>query len=145
MTQEIHINEQIIIPLSTVDFRFSRSGGPGGQHANTADTRVTLVYSVTESDELASALSKTKFKRIVSRLKPHLNNEGFIQISSQETRSQLRNKEIVIERFRTILKQALIEPKIRKKTVPSKAARQKRLNDKKRRSDVKAGRRKNWG
>ena len=145
MTEFIHISEIIQIPSTDVKYRYSRSGGPGGQHVNTSDTKVTLSYDVSNSAEINEALGETKFNKFLLRLKNHLNKDGILQLSCQETRSQLRNKEIAIDQFVKLIKQALIEPKPRKKTKPSRAAKQRRLNDKKKRSEIKAGRRKDWG
>lgn len=144
MTDSIRITENIEIPLADIKYRYSRSSGPGGQHVNTSDTRVTLLFDISRSAVFQQALSENKYARFLSRLKKQLNKDGVLQISCQQTRSQLKNKEIALDQLTKIIKQALVEPKPRKKTKPSKAAKQKRLNDKKRRSEVKAGRRKTW-
>ena len=145
MTDDIVITPNITIPRSALSFRFARSGGPGGQHVNTADTKVILRYNVAGSAVLKGAMSEAKFGRFLARLGNRLDREGILQITCQETRSQLSNKEIAIERFTAVLKGALIEPKKRKKTKPSRAAKEKRLKTKKIRSDIKKGRSKNWG
>lgn len=145
MTENVRISNAITIPLSDIRFRYSRSGGPGGQHVNTSDTKVTLTYDIANAADIREALGDSKFEKLLNDLRNITNKQGTLQISCQETRSQLRNKEIVIDQFRKLIKQALIEPKVRKKTKPSKTAKQRRLNDKKKRSEVKAGRRKNWG
>ena len=145
MTDQIIIAPNIIIPRSDLSFRFARSGGPGGQHVNTADTKAILRYDVAGSAVLKATMSEAKFGRFLARLENKLDSEGVLQITCQETRSQLSNKEIAIERFTAILKGALIEPKRRKKTKPSRAAKEKRLKAKKIRSDIKKGRSQNWG
>ena len=145
MADEIIIAPNIIIPRSDLGFRFARSGGPGGQHVNTADTKVILRYDVAHSAVLQNGMSEAKFGRFLARLENRLDSEGVLQITCQETRSQLSNKEIAIERFKAILKGAMVEPKKRKKTKPSRAAKERRLKAKKMRSDIKKGRSQNWG
>lgn len=144
MADEIIIAPNIVIPRSDLSFRFARSGGPGGQHVNTADTKAILRYDVVDSTVLKAGMSEAKFGRFLARLENKLDGEGILQITCQETRSQLSNKEIAIERFIAILKGALVEPKKRKKTKPSRAAKERRLQAKKKRSEVKKGRSGKW-
>lgn len=144
MADEIIISPNIIIPRSDLSFRFARSGGPGGQHVNTADTKAILNYDIARSAVLQNALSEAKFGRVLTRLENRLDKDGMLQITCQETRSQLSNKEIAIERFTAILKGALIEPKKRRATRPSRAAKEKRLVKKKMRGRTKKGRSGNW-
>ena len=144
MSDVIQIASNIEIPRSDLNFRTARSGGPGGQHVNTADTKVILSYDIANSAVLREALSEAKFERLVERLGNKLDKEGVLQVTCQETRSQLSNKEIAVERFTAILKGALVEPKKRKKTKPSRAAKERRLQAKKRQSDRKKERRKVW-
>ena len=145
MFDEITITPNISIPRSDLTFRFARSGGPGGQHVNTADTKVILRFNVAESDTLKRNMSTGKFGRLLTRLENRLDKDGVLQITCQETRSQLTNKEIAIERLATILKGALVEPKKRRKTKPSKAAKERRLQNKKKRGEIKKGRSGDWG
>ncbi|MFK7801331.1 MAG: alternative ribosome rescue aminoacyl-tRNA hydrolase ArfB [Anaerolineae bacterium] len=144
MADEIIITPNIIIPRSDLNFRFARSGGPGGQHVNTADTKAILSFDVANSAVLKNGMSEAKFGRVLARLENRLDSEGVLQITCQETRSQLSNKEIAIERLKGILQGALIEPKKRKKTRPSQAAKERRLKAKKIRSDRKKGRSGQW-
>lgn len=144
MADEIIISQNIEIPRSDLTFRFARSGGPGGQHVNTADTKAILSYDITNSAVLQAALTEAKFQRVLTRLENRLDKDGILQVTCQETRSQLGNKEIAIERFKAILKGALVEPKRRKKTRPSRAAKERRLQSKKKRSVVKKGRSGVW-
>ena len=144
MANEIIIAPNIEIPRSDLTFRFARSGGPGGQHVNTADTKAILSYDIANSALLQAALSEAKFQRVVERLGNKLDKDGVLQVTCQETRSQLGNKEIAIERFAAILKGALVEPKKRKKTRPSRAAKERRLQSKKKRGAVKKGRSGVW-
>lgn len=114
-------------------FRTSRSSGPGGQSVNKVSTKVELLFDVWNSN----ILSEEKKEIITSKLKNRINTDGIFYISSDETRSQLKNKELVIERFITLLEDALKPIKKRKPTKPSKASKEKRLKTKKIKSDKK--------
>jgi ribosome-associated protein len=119
-----------LIPESELEERFDTSGGPGGQHANRNETAVTLRFNIDESslpEELRLRLSR----RIGSS----------VEVTAADTRSQWRNREIARERLEAKLESALVEPKPRRKTKPSKAARERRLEEKKARSDLKQKRR----
>jgi ribosome-associated protein len=119
-----------LIPESELEERFDTSGGPGGQHANRNQTAVTLRLNIDESslpDELRAKLSR----RIGSS----------VEVTAADTRSQWRNREIARERLEAKLERALVEPKPRRKTKPSKAARERRLDEKKARGDLKQKRR----
>jgi ribosome-associated protein len=119
-----------LIPESELEERFDTSGGPGGQHANRNETAVTLRLNIDESslpDELRAKLSR----RIGSS----------VEVTAADTRSQWRNREIARERLEAKLERALVEPKPRRKTKPSKAARERRLDEKKARGDLKQKRR----
>jgi ribosome-associated protein len=119
-----------LIPESELEERFDTSGGPGGQHANRNETAVTLRLNIDESslpDELRVKLSR----RVGSS----------VEVTAADTRSQWRNREIARERLEAKLERALVEPKPRRKTKPSKAARERRLDEKKARGDLKQKRR----
>lgn len=110
------------------------SSGPGGQHANKVATKVMLEWKVEES----LAFAEAEHQRILYKLHNRLTKNGVLQLSSQESRSQATNKELVFKRFVKLINQVLIIPKARKKrTLP----RCKRLNDKKKHSEKKAHRR----
>jgi len=118
------------IPESELDERFETSGGPGGQHANRAETSVTLRFAVGLSslpDEIRERLSR--------RLGP------IVEVTSSDTRSQWRNREIARERLLDLLEKGLVERKPRKKTKPSRQARERRLAEKKARAELKKSRR----
>lgn len=118
---------------SELKFRTSRSSGPGGQSVNKVSTKVELLFDVWNSNVLT-----IEQKEIISiKLKNRINTEGILQISSDETRSQLKNKEIVIERFNGLLEEALKPVKKRKPTKPGKSSKEKRLKTKKIKSDKK--------
>lgn len=130
---DIIINEQIRIPLSELQYRFSTSSGPGGQHANKASTRVTLLYDVANSPSLSEDTRRILLKRLAS----HVDKDGLLQIHVQDTRSQFRNREIANGRLQALLAAALTKRKRRRPTRPSKAANRKRLENKKKRSQRK--------
>ena len=119
-------------------FSASRSRGPGGQHVNKVNTKIELRFHV-ESSQLLSATEK---ELVLSRLRKKLTDTGFLVITSQAERSQLRNKEAAIEKFTQILTRALMVRKKRKSTRPTKTSREKRLNGKKIAADKKALRKK---
>ena len=112
------------IPLDELQWRFTTSGGPGGQHANKASTRVEVRFDVTSS----GALGPRQRSLLLERLGPT------VRAASGEERSQARNREIALERLRQRLADALRVPKRRVPTAPSAAARARRLDDKRRQS-----------
>ena len=127
---EIIVNEQLRIPLNELQYRFSTSSGPGGQHANKASTRVTLIYDVANSPTLNEELRRVLLKRLA----PYLDKDGILQIHAQDSRSQHRNREIANGRFRELLAAALIRRKHRRPTRPNRKAVEKRLDTKKKHS-----------
>jgi ribosome-associated protein len=119
------------IPDSEVLLRVSRSSGPGGQHANVTASRVEAVFDVAES----SALSESQKARLMARCGPR------VTASAQDTRSQARNRDLALERLRSRIAAGLAVRKPRRATRPSKAAGERRLAEKRRRSERKAERR----
>ena len=132
----IRINRSLIVPDQEIDFRFSPSGGPGGQHANKASTRAELSWNVARS----SVLGPRQRQRITGSLRNRIDKDGTLRLSSDRYRSQLQNRNDVTERFRKLVHDALIPRKARVRTGPSQAAKERRLEDKKRRSAVKQAR-----
>ena len=134
MNQEIlPITDQLAIPLSELDFRFSRSGGPGGQHVNRTATRVELLFDVAHSP----SLTEEQRQRLLKRLAGRIDSEGILRVAAQSERSQLRNRQEAIERFQTLLRQALHIPKRRRRSKVPRWARERRLAEKRRRSETK--------
>jgi len=125
------------LPLSELEYRASRSGGPGGQHVNTSSTRVEVWWDVAGS----AALSGDQRERLLQKLAPRLDSNGRLRLVSSGTRSQLRNREAVTERLRDVVAAALVLPKKRKPTRPSRAAKAARLEAKRRRAATKRERR----
>ncbi len=120
-----------------LQFHTSKSGGPGGQHVNKVNSKVELRFNIT----LSELLSKKEKAIIARKLKNKINGEGELILVSQEERSQFKNKKIVLERFYSILEEALKPKKERKKTKPTLASRIKRLENKKFKSEKKQNRR----
>ena len=127
----MRITGSVAIPLSEVELRVSRSSGPGGQHANVTASRVEAVFDVMAS----SSLSEDQRARVAARLGPR------VTAVAQDTRSQARNRELALERLRSRLATALTPARKRRPTSPTRAARRRRLDSKRRRGEVKRGRR----
>jgi ribosome-associated protein len=129
--ESIRVTRSVVLPLGEVRFRTSRSSGPGGQHAQKSETRVEAVFDVESSD----SLSEAQKRRVVSRAGPVL------RAIAQDERSQARNRELALERVVDQLRAALRVERKRVPTKPSAAARERRLDDKRRRSQTKRLRR----
>jgi len=138
MTMIKRIDPDLLLPF--VQFQTSRSGGAGGQHVNKVETKVTLLFDIAA----ATLFSEAEKARLRKQLSNRLQSEGLLQISSQETRSQLRNKEVALQKLAELLSDALKTEKPRKATKPSKAAVQKRLDAKRQQSLRKINRKKDW-
>jgi ribosome-associated protein len=127
----IRVTRSVLLPLVEIELRFSRSSGPGGQHANTAETRVEAILDV----EASSALTDVQKRRVVAKA------GATLRAVAQDERSQLRNRELAVERLAEQLREALKVPRRRVATKPTKASRERRLESKKRRSATKRLRR----
>jgi len=125
--ESIHVTRTVELPLSEVDFRTSRSSGPGGQHAQKTETRVEAVFDV----ERSGALSDVQKRRVVARAGPVL------RAIAQDERSQARNRELALERLVGQLREALRVPRKRRPTKPSQQSVERRLDEKRRRSRLK--------
>lgn len=131
--EALAINEQLAIPLSELSFRFSRSGGPGGQHVQKTDTRVELLFDVANSPSLSDA----QRAKILERLRGYIDTSGVLHLTAQSERSQLRNREEVTARFKSLIRQALKTRKRRRATKPSAASKERRIRKKRHRSQIK--------
>jgi ribosome-associated protein len=136
----IIVNKQLGIPRSELEFRFSTSSGPGGQHANRSATRVTLIFDVARSP----ALDEETRAKLLLKLASRLDKDGVLQIDVQESRSQWRNREEAVARFQALLADALRPVKPRRKTKPPQAAKEDRLAEKKKRGKLKKERGRQW-
>jgi ribosome-associated protein len=133
----LQVNDSLWIPRAELDYRASRSGGPGGQHVNTSSTRIEVAWDVGASP----SLSDEQRARLREKLANRINGEGVLLLAASDHRSQHQNKEAATERLVELVRQALVIPKPRKKTRPSRAQREARLHAKKHQSDKKRMRR----
>jgi ribosome-associated protein len=133
----LEITPQLRLPLSELEYSASRSGGPGGQHVNTSSTRIELWWDIAQSP----SLTDEQRAQLLERLMPRLDARGRLRLVSSGTRSQLRNREDVTERLRSVIAAALAVRKKRKPTRPSRAAKAARLEAKRRRAATKQRRR----
>ncbi|HLM09354.1 MAG TPA: alternative ribosome rescue aminoacyl-tRNA hydrolase ArfB [Thermoleophilaceae bacterium] len=131
MEDPLRIGRHASVPLSEIELRTSRASGPGGQHANVTASRVEAVFDVCAS----RALSEEQRRRIAARLGP------VVRAVAQDTRSQLRNRELALERLRGRLEAALAVQRPRRATKPTAASRRRRTEAKRRRGEVKRLRR----
>ena len=129
--ESIRVTRSVSIPVSEIEVRFSRSSGPGGQHAQKSETRVEAIFDV----EASTALSPRQKQRVVHKAGPVL------RAVAQDERSQARNRELATERVAEALREALHVARRRRATKPSAASVQRRLEQKRRRSETKRLRR----
>ena len=129
--ESIRVTRSVVLPRAEIELRTSRSSGPGGQHAQKSETRVEAVFDV----EASSALTDGQKRRVLAKAGPVL------RAVAQDERSQLRNKELATDRLVATLREALHVERKRVPTKPTKAAKERRLDDKRRRGEVKRLRR----
>jgi ribosome-associated protein len=137
MASSVIINSRLSIPLTELRYRFTRSGGPGGQHVNVSATQVELLFDVARSPSLTDA----QRARLMGKLGNLIDTAGVLHLTDQSERSQFRNREIVTDRFQSLLAAALRVPRPRHPTKPTAASKEKRLATKKRRGQMKQLRR----
>ena len=123
----IHVMDGVLIPENEIRITASRSGGPGGQNVNKVSSKVTLSFDVRGS----AVLSEEQKRKIMGRLATRISKEGILQIVSQRTRSQELNRLDAVERFSELLRRALTPQTPRIKTRVSEAAKQRRIDEKK--------------
>ena len=137
MSDPVRVNRRVSIPADEIDLKFTTSSGPGGQHANKAATRVDLTWNVTAS----RALGPRQRERVKSRLRYRIDSQGNLRLSSARHRSQTRNRQDVLARLALLVEEALVPEKRRVATKPTTASKERRLQAKRRRSNVKRQRR----
>ncbi|HWH55482.1 MAG TPA: alternative ribosome rescue aminoacyl-tRNA hydrolase ArfB [Gaiellaceae bacterium] len=129
--ESIRVTRSVSIPRSEIELRFSRSSGPGGQHAQKTESRAEAIFDV----EASSALTDRQKRRVIARAGPVLRSVA------QDERSQWRNRELAVERVVAALREALRVERKRRPTKPTAAAKRRRLDQKRRRSETKRLRR----
>jgi ribosome-associated protein len=125
--ESIQVTSGLAIPLEEVELRYSRSSGPGGQHAQKTETRVEAVFDVARS----ATLSEAQKKRVTARAGP------VVRAVAQDERSQSRNRELALERLGEAIRAGVRVPRKRRPTKPSAASRERRLEEKRRRAERK--------
>jgi len=136
-SQTLKITAGLEVPLSELRLKFSRSGGPGGQHVNRSATRVELLFDVAGSP----SLSDDQRRRVLSRLGTYLSKDGMLRLVCQTHRSQKQNRDEVLGRFAALMRAALAPRRARRPTRPTAASRERRLAAKRHRSRLKRLRR----
>jgi len=131
---ELRVSRTCRIPLDELEWRFTGSGGPGGQHANTANTRAEVRFDI----EGSPSLGPRQRARLLERLGPK------VRVVASDERSQLRNRELALDRLRSRLAEALRVDRERRPTSPTAAARRRRVDSKRKRGEVKKMRRRPW-
>jgi ribosome-associated protein len=135
-SEDIVVTPALVVPRSELTLRASRSGGPGGQHVNVTETRVELTWNVAGSPSLSDEQRATLLEKLGARL----DSEGTLRLVESRRRSQHQNREAVVERFARVIAAALYRPPPRRKTRPTAASREARLEQKRRRTERKRGR-----
>ena len=131
------VTPDVAIPRAELEVRATRAGGPGGQHVNTSSTRIELRWNV----RTTRALDDAQRDHVLARLASRLDGEGYVRVVASEFRSQRQNRDAAEERLADLLRRALHVPKKRKATKPTRAAKAKRLDEKRKHSEKKRQRR----
>lgn len=129
----IRVNARLLIPWAELTFRASRAGGPGGQHVNTSSTRIEVAWNIAES----GVLDDDQRHRLRHRLQSKLSEAGVLRLVAANRRSQLQNREEVVDRLRRTVAEALVVQRRRVATKPTRGSKESRLKTKKVRADVK--------
>ena len=133
----IVVNARVRIPRTELDVRATRAGGPGGQHVNTSSTRIELRWNV----RTTQALDEERRARVLEKLAGRLDGEGAIRIVASEHRSQRQNREAAEARLAMLVRDALVVPKVRRATRPTRSSVRERLDTKRKAGEKKRQRR----
>ena len=133
----LQLSATLAIPRAELVYRASRAGGAGGQHVNTSSTRIELLWNVRDTQVLDDA----QRARVTSKLASRLDGDGWLRIVSSARRSQLQNREAAEDRLVALITAALVVPRKRKATKPTRGSKETRLAEKKKRGDTKRQRR----
>ncbi len=136
MSGDIRITEDVSVPETELELQFARAGGPGGQHVNTTASKVELRWDVDASE----ALADEQKQRVKQALGNRITKDGVLVLAASERRSQTRNREAVVARFAHLVGEALVPPTPRRRTRPPRAAKERRLQEKRERAEKKARR-----
>jgi ribosome-associated protein len=136
--RDLQISGRVVISVDLLSVRYSRSGGPGGQHVNKTESKADLRLDLARCVDV---IGETRVAKIREHLKNRLDGDENLQIVSSEHRSQAMNLEAVLARMEKLIREALAPKKVRRKTKPSRASKQRRLDAKRQRSQVKKQRR----
>ena len=134
---DLPVNQALVLPSAELEWTAVRSSGPGGQNVNKVATKVELRFAFAQSRVLSAAVRD----RLAALARGKLDAEGRLVLTSDETRSQARNLELTRERLAALVRAALVPPKRRRPTKPSRASKERRLTGKKHQSEKKQGRR----
>ena len=134
--KNIRIGKKVEIAGGELLFKYSRSSGPGGQNVNKLNTKVTVVFNI----EASESLTDRQKKRLIKKLASRIDKNGNMRVVCQKSRSQAANKETALLRLGTILEESLKKAKVRRKTKPTLASKERQLKAKKQRSGIKQGR-----
>ena len=136
MPGPLQVTSRLVVPEAELSWRFSRSGGPGGQSVNTSDSRAELSYDVARSAVLSDLQRARALERLAGRLV-----DGVVTVAASEHRSQLQNREAAERRLAALLREAVAPPpRARRPTRPTRGSQERRLDAKRRRSQTKRGR-----
>jgi ribosome-associated protein len=136
----LDISDQVAIPDEELEWKFIRSSGPGGQNVNKVASAVQLRFLLPQNTSIPTAAAH-RLRRLAGQ---RLVDDGTILITARDERSQEQNRRAALERLGDLVRAALIEPKIRKKTRPTRASKERRIESKKRRSSTKRDRGGRW-
>jgi ribosome-associated protein len=133
----LEVSESLAIPRWELEVRASRAGGAGGQHVNTSSTRIELLWNVARS----TVLDDERRARVSARLATRIDGEGWLRVVSSARRSQQQNREAAEARLAELVRGALVVPKRRRPTRPTRASKEERMKDKRKRGETKRMRR----